>query len=241
MRAEPNLTSETKIMLPEAVKVQYWQEHSEAKTQISLRGEQISDYWYQVKYGNEIGWVFGGALKEVEKKEAFDYLIIPGQRVGPVGVNDSEQSIIDRLGGDLVDRGEFTIGEGESVIATYVFPSTEKELILLWNQGDFKRLREVRIRKSGAPWKLASGLGIGSSLKNVVDANGGPFSLSGFEWEYAGTTLNWQRGTLSDKLNLIFEPPQKIHKSLIGDHNISSDEPHMAKANPKVKVVRVLF
>ena len=112
---------------------------------------------------------------------------------------------------------------------------------MLWDQADFKNLREVRIRKSGSKWKLTSGIGIGSSLKEVEAANNGPFMLSGFEWDFAGTTLNWQGGALSEKLTLIFDPPSKIHKTLIGDHSISSDNDRMLKANPKVKVIRVLF
>lgn len=241
MRAEPNLTSETKMMLPEGAKVQYWNEHSEAKTEVTLRGQRVSDFWYLIKYGKQEGWVFGGALKKVEKKDAFDYLILPGERVGPVRASDTEQSIIDRIGGDLVERGEVAIGEGESVIANYIFPASENELILLWDQGDFRHLREIRIRKTDSPWKLANGVGIGSTLKEVSAANQGPFMMTGFEWDYAGSTLNWQGGELSESLALIFEAPSKIHKSLIGDQSIPSDEIHMARANPKVKVMRVLF
>ncbi|MCB0688079.1 MAG: SH3 domain-containing protein [Saprospiraceae bacterium] len=241
MRSEPTLTSNTLVMLPEGAKVQYWDEHSDSKSQITLRGEPISEYWFKVKYGKQSGWVFGGALRTVEKKEAFDYLIVPGQRVGPIQAGDSEQNIINRLGGEVVERGEFAIGEGESVTVTYVFPSTENELILFWDQEDFTNLREVRIRKKAAKWKFTNGIGIGSSLKEVQAANGGPFQLSGFEWDYAGTTTNWLGGSFTNKVNLIFEPPAKIHKTLIGDQNIASDNPRMIKANPQVMVMRVLF
>lgn len=241
MRAEPDLTSNTILMLAEGSKVQYWDEHSESKIQVTLRGQAVSDYWYRVRYGRDEGWVFGGALQKVEKKEAFDLLILPGQRVGPIQVEDNEQSIIDRLGGEVVERGEFSVGEGESVTVTYVFPSTEKELILFWDQEDFNRLREIRIRKKGSPWKLTSGIGIGSTLKEVEKANEGPFMLSGFEWDYAGTTLNWQGGSLSDQISMVFDPPAKIHKSLIGDHSIASDDDRMSRANPAVAVIRVLF
>ncbi len=241
MRAEPNLTSETKMMLPEGAKVQYWNQHSESKTEVTLRGERISDFWYRVKFGREDGWVFGGALAEVAREEAFDYLILPGERVGPVRANDTEQAIIDRIGGDQVERGEFVLGEGESVTATYLFPASENELILLWDQADFTHLREVRIRKKGSRWKLMSGIGVGSTLKEVTTANGRPFLMSGFEWDYAGSTVGWQGGALPEDLALIFETPVKLHKSLIGDHSIASDDNHLVRVNPTVKVIRVQF
>jgi hypothetical protein len=241
MRDEPNLQGNTIMMLPENGMVQYWGEHSSEKLQIKLRGQDVSDFWYRVKYGKSIGWVFGGALTVNKSKEAHDYLIVPGERVGPVKADDSEASIIERIGGDQVQRGDFIIGQGESVKATYLYPATENELILLWDQEDFQTLREIRIRKTGSKWKLTNGLTIGTKLTEVTRANAGPFLLSGFEWDYGGMTLNWQGGSLSSDLVLIFEAPGKVHKALIGDQSISSEENHMVKANPVVKTMRILF
>jgi hypothetical protein len=241
MRAEPNLQASTILMLPEHAMVQYWGDHSDDKIKINLRGEEVSDFWYSVKYGKELGWVFGGGLAENKATEAYDRLIVPGERVGPIKADDSEATIIAKIGGEQVERGDFMLGEGESIRVTYLFPSTENELILLWDQEDFKTLREIRIRKTGSKWKLSNGLGVGTPLKEVAKANNGPFLLSGFEWDYAGTSLNWQGGSLSPDLVLIFDTPPKVHKTLVGDHSISSDESHMARANPKVKTIRVLF
>ena len=241
MRTAPNLKSSTVIMLPEESLVQYWGEHSTDKLTINLRGKDITDHWYRIKFGKEAGWVFGGALEIINEKTAYDLLIVPGERIGPVKANDSEASIIKRIGGDKVERGEFMVGEGEAVEATYLFPSTENELILLWDQEDFQTLREVRVRKLNSKWKLATGIGIGSTLTEVTKANNGPFLMSGFEWDYAGTTLNWQGGALSSELTLVFSPPPKLHKALIGDQSISSDDVRLVRANPKVKTIRVLF
>jgi len=241
MRDAPDLTSNTRLMLPEGALVKYWNEHSSEKISVTLRGGQVTDYWFKIKYGKETGWVFAGALTKLAKDENSDQLIVPGQRVGPVEATDSEQSIIDKIGGALVQRGEFVVGEGVSVIATYLYPASQDELILLWDEEDFTTLREIRIRKAGSKWKLTNGIQIGSKLQEVEKANGGSFLLSGFEWDYAGTTINWQGGSMPDNITLIFAAPSKIHKALIGDHSISSTESHMAKANPRVSTIRVLF
>ena len=114
-------------------------------------------------------------------------------------------------------------------------------MILLWHEADFVRLREIRIRRSESPWITEQGVKVGSSLQEVEEINQGPFLLSGFEWDYAGSTLDWQSGILQSNLALVFAEPEKMHKSLLGDQSFSSDHKRMHAANPMVQTMRVLF
>ena len=241
MRDAPGLDSDPITLLPEGVIVRYWGEHSQEKARISLRGKTIEDYWKHVRYGHHDGWVFGGALAKEENNDVADALIVPGQRVGPILADDTEQSIIDRLGASQVIRGEFMIGEGEMLEVSYVFPGTEKELILLWAAQDFKHLREIRITKAQSPWKTEEGMTVGTSLKKVEEINGKPFLMSGFQWDYAGSTMSWNRGSLSPDLVVTFAEPKRVHKALLGDQEISSDSPPLRRANPRIQVLRVIF
>ncbi len=241
MRDTPTLQGTTLTLLPEGITVKYWDEHSREKEQITLRGESTSDYWYLIKYGNNTGWVYGGALEKVNMSKGLDNFIVPGERVGPILAEDSEQSIINRIGGENVERGEYSIGEGEMITVTYVYPGTEKELILQWLEEDFANLHSIILAKASSPWKTAEGLQIGSTLKEVEKINGKPFQMSGFQWDYAGTTTTWQNGNLSGKIQIVFDEPARVHKSLIGDHAIASDDSRLHRANPKVREIKVLF
>ncbi len=241
MRSAPGLNSSTVTLLPEGALIRYWGDHSLDKADITLRGKLISDYWMHVKYGSHQGWVFGGALQEQEDHSVADALIVPGKRVGPILATDSEQSIIDRLGSEQVQRGEFMVGEGEMLEVTYVFPGTEKELILLWTAEDFIHLREVRVTKAASPWKTEEGLAIGSSLKEVEKINGKPFLMSGFQWDYAGSTMSWNLGNIDADLVVTFAEPNRVHRSLLGDHEIRSDDERLRRANPKIQMMRVIF
>ncbi len=241
LRSAPSMTSETLSLLPEGAFVKYWNEHTQEKTTVTLRGTSITESWFLVSLGEVEGWVFGGALEAVTNEEGEDYIIVAGERVGQILAGDSEQDIIDRLGGDLVTRGDFMIGEGEYVKATFVYPETPKELILLWYEADFKRLHEIRIRRAQSPWTTEQGIKIGSTLREVEAINQSPFLLSGFEWDYAGSTRGWQDGILSEELSLVFDPPKKVHKALLGDQSIPSSHERMQAVDPKVKVIRVLF
>ncbi len=244
VRQEPKLSSETITMLPEKSRVKFWGDQSDETITVTLRGEEITDHWYKIRAGGTLGWIFGGGVRMPEHdngESIFNHIIIPGKRVGPVAASDSELSLITHLGGDVVERGEFSIGEGEMVQATYLFPGTSQELVLLWENQDFENLIEVRIRKKDSKWVLENGLKVGTSLSDVVKLNGGDFLMTGFEWDYAGTSLNWQGGALPDKLTLIFEPPKNVIPELMGDQAISTGTRSLIRENPVVKTIRVFF
>ncbi len=241
MRSQPGLNSETITLLPEKVVVKYWGEHSQDETTVNLRGQSITAPWFRVVHGRYDGWVFSGALDIMEEEDGQDHLIIPGQRVGPIYAADTEQEIIDRVGGENVIRGDYVLGEGESVQATYLYPSSADELILLWLEEDFTHLREVRIARSNAPWQTIEGIKVGSTLKDVVTANEGDFLMTGFGWDYGGSTLSWQDGHFDDHLAITFSEPERIHRDLEGDQSLSSSNQRLQRTNPAVKVIRVLF
>ena len=241
MRSAPGLKSETVMLLSEGAVVRYWGKHSEKKTRITLRDQPLEDYWKFIRYGSSEGWVFGGALSEVEENDVADALIEPGKRVGLILASDTEQSLVDKLGSDNVQRGEYMVGEGTMLNVTYIFPGTSKELILLWKEEDFTHLHEIRITQPNSPWKTEAGLTVGKSLKEVEKINGGSFLMSGFQWDYAGTTMSWNQGNLLPALVLVFAEPARIHESLIGDMEVSSDNRYLQRSNPKVQAIRIIF
>ncbi len=241
MRTAPGLKSETVMLLPEEAVVRYWGKHSEEKTRITLRDQPLDDYWKYIRYGSSEGWVFGGALDEIEENEVADALIEPGKRVGLILASDTEQSLVDKLGSENVQRGEYMVGEGTMLDVTYIFPGTPKELILLWKEEDFTHLHEIRITQPESPWKTETGLTMGKSLKEVEKINGGSFLMSGFQWDYAGTTMSWNQGNLLPALVLVFAEPTRVHESLIGDMEVSSENRYLQRSNPKVRAIRIIF
>lgn len=241
MRENPNLESETLALLPQGVIVRTWGERSLREDEIQLRGKMRRDFWYRAKYDGHNGWIFGGALDKVSDDPKQNYLIVPGRQFGPILVSDSESEIINRLGKENVTRADIPIGEGEMVKGTLVFSGTTKEITLLWQEQDFTTLHEVRASHPDAPWVTDLGVKIKSSLKQVEKINEKPFRLSGFQWDYAGTTTGWNQGKISESLVLVFAEPEQFHSNLIGDQIINSDNARMQRANPKVQKLRVIF
>ncbi len=241
MRDAPNLQAETLTLLPQGVIVRTWGERSLREDEIRLRGTIRRDFWYRARYQEQDGWIFGGALDKVSDDPASNSLIIPERQFGPVLATDSEIDVINRLGKENVTRTQVSIGEGESVAGTIIFPGTSREVTLLWTEQNFEDLHEARSQRADAPWATDLGIKIGSSLKQVEKINGRPFRLSGFQWDYAGTTTGWNQGKISESMVLVFAEPERFHSDLIGDQMIDSDNARMQRANPRVSMLRVLF
>lgn len=127
--------------------------------------------------------------------------------------------------------------EGESVIASVLFPDTEHELIFFWK--DSKNMREIesiecRSKASPAnPWHSRRGLKMGLPLTEVVRLNAHDFTLSGIGWDYGGYVLNWQGGEL-DHTGLIVQfgtgaeqlltLSRQQTEAIMGDREVSSAE-----------------
>ena len=95
----------------------------------------------------------------------------------------------------------------------------------------------------GTPWKTQSGIGMGSSLEDLEDVNGGPFKFYGFEWDYAGTTNEWQDGKINKNLTVVLTPvnPEAVFPELLGDQLFSSENPKAREAGLKVSAIIINF
>jgi hypothetical protein len=98
-------------------------------------------------------------------------------------------------------------------------------------------LAMVSIDEDRSQWKLASGVGIGTSLSELRLINGEPFTFSGFDWDYGGTIIDWHGGKLAPAndeavfARIQLRVPQgdvgdKAYPQ--GDSQFSSDDPRWA-------------
>src|SRR5262249_17585108 len=54
------------------------------------------------------------------------------------------------------------------------------------------------IHGSASDWTAPHGLKLGMALEDVEKANGKPFKLSGFGWDYGGLVVDWNKGALGN-------------------------------------------
>ena len=190
-------------------------------------------------------------------------LIVPGERVGPVYADSTAESLRGALGDELVADVDIGIGEGEFVPGTIVFPDDPtRALAILWH--DAKRReqpRNVIVCYHNDPWSAESepcrwrvnGIGLGTRLSELEELNGGPFILTGFDWDYSGTVVSWDGGRLEELLEpegwrvlLRLAPesdeagnwvPSMSYEEMapvLGDHDLASTHPTIRKLDPRI-------
>ncbi|MDE1569661.1 hypothetical protein [Aquabacter sediminis] len=158
--------------------------------------------------------------------------------------------LVAAFGAPHVRDGEIPGAEGSTERGTLVFADDPARRIeILWQ--DEKKSRIPAMVRVGpeSTWTFAVPGGTlkpGQTLAEVRALNGGPFALSGFEWDYGGTVTDWKTGRLARipggcTLSLIFAPdpdaPEKARLKVSGDATFSSDGAAMKAVRPKVEVL----
>lgn len=185
-----------------------------------------------------------------------DFLIVSGERVGRVTKGTNEKALVAIYGKDRVKPHFVELGEGMACRGTKVLFDNGESLEITWRD-DKTRTGVVSINVVGRRWKTREGVHFGIRLKQLEKINGKPFTLAGFEFDYAGTVLSWNGGGLAAPM------PQKSNARVIirlmpnqadysrvtpeegssvgGDRDFLSSHPIMRKLNPRAYQLRVGF
>lgn len=205
------------------------------------------------------------AAAETPGTKSVSFLIIPGQKVGPITEAATEASLIALLGGANVKRDTIYLAEGTFDIGTTLYKNTIDQAQILWaDKRHFAHPRSVLLRPNrdennnllasgSSRWITDQGLKIGMSLRAVEKLNGRAFALYGFEWDYSGVSAGWQGGMLEQKggktfIGLGFGVPnslskaqEKLYESLMGDQEFLSNNPAMQQLNPTIHNLTISF
>lgn len=184
------------------------------------------------------------------------FQIVPGVKFGAITARTSEADLKKIYGSKNVRRGDVGLGEGETVPGTIVFPNDPmKRIEIAWkNEKTRKSPDFIQFGGEKSLWKLAAGIGAGTSLKTIERINGKSFTLYGFGWDYSGTVVSWNGGKLARSfgkdgklVTLRLNPGdfakalEKDYEATIGDGEFSSKNKSMQKLNPTVYHVIVNF
>ena len=139
--------------------------------------------------------------------------------------------------------------EGETYMATVLFKKKPAErLVITWKDEKRQTKPGDITAKADAPtpgskWALPNGIHPGSSLAEVEAANGKPFAISGFDWDYGGFATDWKGGSLAKALgpcavSIRFNPGKGANTDKVsGETAFASNDPKMRAAKPYVSVI----
>ncbi|MGH8026729.1 MAG: hypothetical protein ACREO0_08375 [Pseudoxanthomonas sp.] len=175
-------------------------------------------------------------------------LVLPGDFAPDTTLELLQQ----RFGAGNAQVRQIPGSEGDTFRGVVLFPNNPSRRATLYFQ-DEKNLRGlsmVSVNEAGSQWKLASGVGIGTSLAELRKINEKPFTFSGFDWDYGGTVIDWQNGKLQPANDsAVFERVQLRmpegdsgdQQYPVGDSGFSSDDPRWADLGITVGGISVSF
>lgn len=140
--------------------------------------------------------------------------------------------------------------EGLFYMGTLLFPGTPDEVEISWEDTvhNAKMMSAQTVWhtdynghwKTAGQWKSATGVKLGSTLKELEKINEGPFKFYGFGWDYSGIVSGWQNGKLEPQRVMVSLGPSdlmdnsKAYMNLMGDGEFTSNLPDAQTMNPVV-------
>ena len=170
--------------------------------------------------------------------DAKDRTIVPHERVGAVLRHTPPRDIAKIFGLSAVKYGKVPAAEGAEQPGCFVYRGTVDELQIGFTANSRRIEFMVIICKN---WATATGLRVGTTLAELERINGGPFTLSGFDWDYGGIVQTKPPGKLSRFLSIstttvnsqAVSPNE--YNQISGDRQISSRHPVLAKVGVVVR------
>lgn len=162
------------------------------------------------------------------------------------------EQLIQQFGKANVREQQVEIGEGETRQGIVLFAGiVDKEIAIL--PGSSAEPMHVVLRGERSQWVAAGGITLGTHLKQIERLNGRPFVLTGFDWDYSGTVVDWKGGKLQPPSECSFQPrldygrvgstgkQDEIARQVLGDKDYSSSHPAMQALNPQVYEIVITF
>ena len=174
-----------------------------------------------------------------------DRTYVPGRRIGMITAETTPEQLTELYGADNVRADSISLGKGFKVAGYKVFPGTAAEIGVIYpNEAMRVRDLQVTIDLGSTEWKSRqNGVGIGTTVEELEEYNGHPFTFMGFDWDYAGVVTDWQGGALTDhrlRLGYDFANRDKIelHKTLVGNQKVVANNPYLDDVD--VEVIQII-
>lgn len=165
---------------------------------------------------------------------------------GPITEESMRADLVAAFGIENVRDEEIDIGEGETVEGTVIYPDDASRRVEVVWKDEKRKIRVTSVRVTDPSDWVVQGLTTGLDLLTVETLNGRPFSLYGFEWDYAGTIASWNGGAfdLGGPCRILarFSPPGGgTNGDLAGEEVFGSDDPRMRGVDPVIYELLLLF
>jgi len=196
---------------------------------------------------------FAGAQK-------IDWLIVPGQRVGPITAATTRADLDAMFGNENVQERNLDIPEGPEA-ATVVFGNDPSAaLAITWDKEHVSTIHICFGTETGpCRWRTASGIRIGLPMRELEKLNEKAFQVGGYGSDAQGAVTNWRKGMLEEDpracgyLVVRLSPAAEVegrsmskqeqsdYKAVQGEKPYSSNYIPLLELNPVVSALEMQF
>ena len=131
----------------------------------------------------------------------------------------------------------------DTIPVSFLLPGKPGELIIYWKDSQYHRqIHFIESYHPEAPYHTASGLKIGSDLKQLLDVNGKQINFMGFGWDYGGTIMSYNGGKLdSTNISFTLTGSEEMPDGLSGDTELNTAEPLVQKFLDKIRISQMML
>ncbi len=164
------------------------------------------------------------------KPTALDFSFTPGVRIGRITPTTTRKQLAAWYGEDQLRDTSLFNGTEIPLPGTVLFPNSRDRLEIIWPDNENIADMIVTVCHPGSRWyDQRTGIKVGATLKEVLEANKEPLHILNFDWEFGGGIADFFGGELSG-YPLSFAPPSedKVPSSVYG----ASEEIHSNQLLP---------
>lgn len=133
------------------------------------------------------------------QSQKIDWLIVPGQRVGPITAATTRADLDAMFGKENVQERNLDISEGPEA-ATVVFgQDPSAALAITWDREHVSTIHICFGTQTGpCRWRTASGIRIGLPIQELQRLNEKTFQVGGWGSDAPGAVVSWRKGMLEE-------------------------------------------
>ncbi|AEA42977.1 hypothetical protein [Fluviicola taffensis] len=156
---------------------------------------------------------------------------------GLVKLTDNYQQVVAKYGSEnVIDQELDQFESGNIVTATIVNKGKRDEFIIYWDSLH-ERITSIEATNPESPFRDEFGIGVGTTLEELVQINGKPITCNGFLWEFGGLITSFNQGKLKGPAEnrtvsywLELKEDNEPNMAIIGEGEFRSDVPEMKKS-----------
>jgi len=189
-----------------------------------------------------------------------DWLIVPGQRIGPITASTTRADLDTLFGKDNVRDGSLDSSDVPEAATVVLGNDTSAALAITWDKERASNIHICFGTETGpCRWRTASGIRLGLPLMELHRLNGKAFQLAGYGFEGQGAVTSWRHGALEEDpsacghLVVRLSPAAEVEgrsmskqessslKQLQGEKPYSSSTLSLLDLNPVVSALELQF